>query len=108
MIAMNMNNRFHCYCYLFWLLYLVVNATIINGFVNNEDTKSASVFFRWSGGFGRNFQAIRCATDQSSEDPSNRLVDVYPEMQCLYQKLKLTRIHSQLSFCIRIDFMCIL
>jgi len=108
MIAMNMNNRFHCYCYLFWLLYPVVNATIINGFVNNEDTKSASVFFRWSGGFGRNFQAIRCATDQSSEDPSNRLVDVYPEMQCLYQKLKLTRIHSQLSFFIRIDFMCIL
>ncbi|CAF1256943.1 unnamed protein product [Adineta steineri] len=78
---MNSNDRFNCYCYLFWLLFVVVNATTINDFVSNESTKSTLVFFRWSGGFGRNFQEIRCATDQSSEDPSNSLSDVYPEMR---------------------------
>ncbi len=87
MITMNTNDRFNCYCHLFWLLFFIANATIINGFMDNEDMKSASVFFRLSGGFGRNFQAIRCATDQSSYDPSNRLLDIYPEMQGLYHKL---------------------
>jgi hypothetical protein len=84
MITMNNNDRFNCYCQLSWLLLLVVNATIINGFVNDESTKSTAVFFRWSAGFGRNFQEFRCATDQSSADPSNHLVDVYPEMQSSY------------------------
>ncbi len=83
-MTMNNNDRFNFYCHIFWLLFFVVNATIIKGFVNNEGTQSTPVFFRWSGGFGRNFQEIRCATDQSSEDPSNRLPDVYPEMRGSY------------------------
>lgn len=92
MIAMNMNDRVNCYCHLFSLLVFLINATFINSYVNNKDIKPTLVFFRWSAGFGRNFQAIRCATDQSSEDPSNRLVDIYPEMKSLYEKLKLTKI----------------
>ncbi|CAF1567131.1 unnamed protein product [Adineta ricciae] len=76
----NSDRSNHCH-HLFWLLFFAANATCINGLVNNEDTNSTSVFFRWSGGFGRNFQETRCATDQSSEDPSNNLPDVYPEMR---------------------------
>ncbi len=84
MVVMNMHNKFNCYYHVFWLFIVVVDANIIDSINAN----SAPVFFRWSAGFERNFQAIRCATDQSSEDPFNRLVEVYPEMQSLYQKLK--------------------
>jgi hypothetical protein len=84
MVAMKMHNKFIFYYHVFWLFIVVVDADIIDSINAN----SAPVFFRWSAGFERNFQAIRCATDQSSEDPFNRLVDVYPEMQSLYQKPK--------------------
>lgn len=86
MIAMNINDRFNCYCHLFWSLFFLSNAITINGLVNNENRNSTLVFFRLSGGYGRNFQVIRCATDQSSEDLSDHLVDLYPEMKGLYQK----------------------
>jgi hypothetical protein len=87
MIAMIMHDYFNYYCHLFWLLVVVVDAGIINKIIDNKDMKSALVFFQWSAGFERNFQSIRCATDQSSEDPFNRLAEVYPEMQGLYRKL---------------------
>jgi hypothetical protein len=87
MIAMNMHVYFNYYCHLFWLLVVVIDAGIINKIIDNKDMKSALVFFQWSSGFDRNFQSIRCATDQSSEDPFNHLAEVYPEMQGLYRKL---------------------
>ncbi|CAF1361129.1 unnamed protein product [Adineta steineri] len=39
------------------------------------------IFFRWSRGFELNGQKIRCATDQSSEDPSGIFLEAYPEMK---------------------------
>jgi len=70
------------YTYLFfWLFIIEADAGIINDAMINEDSNVASVFFRWSQGFELNGQQIRCATDQSSEDPSNLFLEAYPEMK---------------------------
>jgi hypothetical protein len=69
------------YAYLFfWLFVIEVNARIINEAMINEDSNVAPVFFRWSQGFELNGQKIRCATDQSSEDPFNIFLEAYPEI----------------------------
>lgn len=64
--------------------------------MNNEDTKL--VFFRWSAGFGQNLETIRCATDQSSEDPSDSLVEIHPDIKGLHQKLRLWKKYVQMLF----------
>ncbi len=70
------------YAYLFfWLFIIEANAVIINDVVINEDGNVTPVFFRWSQGFELNGQRIRCATDQSSEDPSNLFLEAHPEMK---------------------------
>ena len=68
---------------LFWLFVIVVDANIINTNTNNEDAKIKPVYFRWSKGFELNAGELRCATDLSSEDPSNHFLDAYPEMKGL-------------------------
>ena len=92
MITMLTSDQLNCYCRLIWLILLMISAISVNGSMDHEDENSASVLFQWSAGFGRHFEAIRCATDQASEDPSYSLVDIYPEMQGLYQELKLRRL----------------
>ena len=82
MRTMNKHDGFK-HLYFFWLFASQVNTSIINNIVNEEDSKMAPVLFRWSGGFELNYQQIRCATDQSSEDPSNLLLEVFPEMKGL-------------------------
>ena len=61
------------YIYLFfWLFIIEVDADIINVATISEDFNIVPlVLFRWSAGFELNAQQSRCATDQSSEDPSN-------------------------------------
>ena len=67
------------YTYLFfWLFVIEIDAGIINDTMINEDSNVAPVFFRWSEGFELNGEEIRCATDQSSEDPSNIFLEAYP------------------------------
>lgn len=65
----------------FWLFIIKVDADIINDAMINEDFNVPPVSFRWSAGFELNAQQIRCATDQSSEDPSNIFLEAYPEMK---------------------------
>ena len=73
------------YVYLFfWLFVIEVDTSIINNIVINEDPNVAPIFFRWSYGFELNGQKIRCATDQSSEDPSNLFPEAYPETKGVY------------------------
>ena len=79
---MNKHNGFK-HVYFFWLFVSQVNTNVINNIVNEKDFKSTPVFFRWSSGFGLNYQQIRCATDQSTEDPLNTRPTVFPEMKGL-------------------------
>jgi hypothetical protein len=69
---------------LFWLFVIEVDTSIINDATINEDSNVVPVFFRWSQGFELNAQKIRCATDQSSEDPSNLFLQAFPEMKGVY------------------------
>ena len=69
--------------YFFWLFASQVNTNLVNSIASKEVSQMAPVFFRWSAGFELNYQKIRCATDQSSEDPSNILLEVFPEMKGL-------------------------
>lgn len=79
---MNKYDRFTS-LYFFWLFVSQVNTNVLNNIVKEEEWKTTPVFFRWSSGFGLNYQDIRCATDQSSEDPANLLLEVFPEMKGL-------------------------
>ena len=74
---------------LFWLLTSGVDAGVIGVPMGNEDSNVTSVFFRWSEGFELNAGEIRCATDQSTEDPSNRYLRAYPEMKGVYMTVTL-------------------
>jgi hypothetical protein len=65
----------------FWLFILEIGAGIIDDAIIIKNTNITPVFFRWSQGFELNAQQIRCATDQSSEDPTNLLLEAYPEMK---------------------------
>jgi hypothetical protein len=76
-----MTDRFKYFCLFFWLFVIEIDARIINDVVINEDSKTVPVFFRWSSGFELNGEQLRCATDQSSEDPSNIFLEAYPEMK---------------------------
>jgi hypothetical protein len=78
-----MNDRSKYFCLFFWLFLIEVDARIINDVVSNEDSKMVPVFFRWLSGFALNGEELRCATDQSSEDPSNIFLEAYPEMKGL-------------------------
>ena len=76
---------------LFWLLTSGVDAGVIGVPMGNEDSNVTAVFFRWSEGFELNAGEIRCATDRSSEDPSNTFLRAYPEMkgECMTETFKL-------------------
>ena len=79
---MNKHDGFK-HLYLFWLFPSQVNTNVINNIVSEADSKMAPVSFRWSGGLELNYQKIRFAIDQSSEDSSNLLLEVFPEMKGL-------------------------
>jgi hypothetical protein len=78
-----MHDRFKYLYIFFWIFVIKVDARIINNVMSNQDSKMMPVFFRWSSGFELNGAQIRCATDRSSEDPSNTFLEAYPEMKGL-------------------------
>ena len=84
-------HRFMFSYLLFWLLVNGVDGGIIEESMVNEDSNVTAVFFRWSRGFELNAAEIRCATDRSTEDPSNRYLRAYPEMkgECMTVTLEL-------------------
>ena len=71
------------YLYLFWLFLNQTNTFVTDSNLKKARSVMAPVFFRWSAGFELNYQQIRCATDQSSEDPTNFMLELYPEMKGL-------------------------
>jgi hypothetical protein len=73
------------YTYLFfWLFIIEIHTGIIDDAIIIKNANMTPIFFRWSQGFELNGQQIRCATDQSSEDPSDRFLEAYPEMKGMW------------------------
>ncbi|CAF1546594.1 unnamed protein product [Adineta ricciae] len=72
------------YAYLFfWLFIVEIQAGVLDDAIIIKNANTTPIFFRWSQGFELNGQQIRCATDQSSEDPSSRFLEAYPETKGL-------------------------
>ncbi|CAF1546314.1 unnamed protein product [Adineta ricciae] len=68
------------YTYLFfWLFIIEIQAGVLDDAIIIKNANTTPIFFRWSQGFGVNGRQIRCATDQSSEDPFGRFPEAYPE-----------------------------
>lgn len=64
-----------------WLFAVEVHAGVVRNVIGDNSSKLAPVLFRWSQGFELNAQQTRCATDQSSEGPTNVFLKAYPEMR---------------------------